>query len=65
MNSGGLSSTAPGLCAIKGSRVSESKHCGNNAGHIRTITSCRIAEHQLAVDAAITVAHRIALGDTA
>jgi hypothetical protein len=49
----------------KGSRVSESKHTGDNAGRFRTNTPCRIAEHQFAVDATVTVAHQIARGDTA
>ena len=49
----------------KGSGVNESKHNGDNAGHFRTDTPCGLAEHQFAVDATITVAHQIALGDTA
>jgi hypothetical protein len=45
--------------------VSETKHTGDNAGHFRTNTPYRLAEHQFAVDAIITVAHQIARGDTA
>ena len=49
----------------KGSRVSESKHTGDIAGHFRTNTPRRLAEHQFAVDTTITVAHQITRGDTA
>jgi hypothetical protein len=46
----------------KGSRVRESKHSGDNAGHFRTNTPCRRAEHQFAVEATITVPHPVARG---
>ena len=45
--------------------MAEFKHTGDIAGHFRTNTPRRLAEHQFAAVATITVAHRIARGDTA